>query len=80
MKMVNFELISCTKSDFERRRCIMSERFLEYIDLVLDVLLTTLCILFVLIQPLNDTPIRIVLGLPLVLFLPGYSLVAALFP
>jgi uncharacterized membrane protein len=58
----------------------MSERFLEYIDLVLDVLFTILCILFVLIQPLNDTPIRIALGLPLVLFLPGYSLVAALFP
>jgi len=35
---------------------------------------------FVLIPPLNETPIRIIPGLPLVLFLPGYSLIAALFP
>jgi len=29
---------------------------------------------------LNETPVRVVLGLLLVLFLPGYSLIAALFP
>ena len=29
---------------------------------------------------LNETPVRVLLGLLLVLFLPGYSLVAALFP
>ena len=49
-------------------------------DLALVILFTLLCILFVLIPPLNETPIRIILGLPLVLFLPGYSLIAALFP
>ena len=49
-------------------------------DLALVMLLTLLCIPFVLIPPLNETPIRIILGLPLVLFLPGYSLIAALFP
>jgi len=49
-------------------------------DLALVILLTLLCIPFVLIPPLNETPIRIILGLPLVLFLPGYSLVALLFP
>ena len=49
-------------------------------DLALVILLTLLCIPFVLITPLNETPIRIILGLPLVLFLPGYSLIAALFP
>jgi len=42
--------------------------------------LTLACILFVLTPWLDETPVRVVLGLLLVLFLPGYSLVAALFP
>ncbi len=50
-------------------------------DLALVILFTLLCIPFVLISPLNEiSPIRIILGLPLVLFLPGYSLIATLFP
>jgi uncharacterized membrane protein len=49
-------------------------------DLALVILFTLLCIPFVLIPPLNEPPIRIILGLPLVLFLPGYSLIATLFP
>lgn len=49
-------------------------------DLVLVILVTLVCIPFVLIPPLNETAIRVVLGLPLVLFLPGYALIAALFP
>jgi uncharacterized membrane protein len=49
-------------------------------DLALVILFTLLCIPFVLIPPLNETFIRIILGLPLVLFLPGYSLIATLFP
>jgi len=49
-------------------------------DLAIVILFTLLCTPFVLIPPLNETPIRIILGLPLVLFLPGYALIAALFP
>ena len=49
-------------------------------DLALMILLTLACIPFVLVPPLNETPVRIILGLLLVLFLPGYSLIAALFP
>jgi len=49
-------------------------------DLALVIALTLACILFVLAPRLNETPVRALLGLLLVLFLPGYSLVAALFP
>jgi uncharacterized membrane protein len=49
-------------------------------DLALVILLTLLCIPFVLIPPLNETLVRIILVLPLVLFLPGYALIATLFP
>ena len=55
---------------------------LKYVprDLALVIALTLACIMFVLIPPLNETPVRIILVLLLVLFLPGYSLIAALFP
>jgi uncharacterized membrane protein len=49
-------------------------------DLALVILWTLACIPFVLVPPLNETPIKIALGLPLVLFLPGYALIALLFP
>ena len=49
-------------------------------DLALAIILTLACILFVLAPRLNETPVRVLLGLLLVLFLPGYSLIAALFP
>nr|QNO46655.1 hypothetical protein LDPDHNFI_00009 [Methanosarcinales archaeon ANME-2c ERB4] len=49
-------------------------------DLAVVITLTLACILFVLAPRLDETPVRLLLGLVLVLFLPGYSLVAALFP
>ena len=50
------------------------------LDLALVIALTLACILFVLTPRLDETPVRVLLGLLLVLFLPGYSLVVALFP
>jgi len=50
------------------------------IDLQLVIVFVLLTLPFVLLPPLNETPIRILLGLPIILFLPGYSLISALFP
>ncbi|MBC7086742.1 MAG: DUF1616 domain-containing protein, partial [Methanomethylovorans sp.] len=50
------------------------------IDLPIVVALVLLTDLFILIPELAATPIRTVLGLPMVLLLPGYALIAALFP
>jgi len=36
--------------------------------------------IFITFPPLSNTPLRIILGFPLILFLPGYSLICALFP
>jgi len=41
----------------------------------------TLCTVAVVFVPwINETPLRILFGLPFVLFLPGYAFIAALFP
>ena len=42
--------------------------------------LTLLTVAVVFLPVVRDTPLRIVVGLPFVLFVPGYALVAALFP
>lgn len=51
-----------------------------YSDLLIMIICTLLCLVFVLLPPLNKTFLRTLLGLLLVLFLPGYTLIAALFP
>ena len=50
------------------------------LDLGFVLLFTFLAYLFVLVPPLNQTPLRIIFALPLLLFLPGYVLIAAMFP
>ena len=57
------------------------KHFPKDLDLALVIFFTLSCIPFVLIPPLNEiSAMRFILGLPLVLFLPGYSLIATLFP
>jgi uncharacterized membrane protein len=49
-------------------------------DLVAVVLWIGFTFLAVFLPGVRETPIRVVFGLPLVLFVPGYALIAALFP
>lgn len=49
-------------------------------DLMATVALAVLALIFALLQPFASLPVRIPLGLVAVLFLPGYALIAALFP
>jgi len=49
-------------------------------DLVAVTALALATVVVVFAPVLSETPLRVVLGLPFVLFVPGYALVAALFP
>ena len=52
----------------------------QYSDLLLIIFLTILTVVFIKTPGLRKTFIRSILGLILILFIPGYSLIAALFP
>ena len=49
-------------------------------DLAAAVGWTVLTLLSVYLPVVNETPLRVLFGLPLILFVPGYVLIAALFP
>ena len=49
-------------------------------DLGAVVAFLVLCTAVVFVPGVNGTPVRVVVGLPLLLFVPGYSVVAAFFP
>ncbi|KAF5426559.1 putative membrane protein [Candidatus Methanomarinus sp.] len=50
------------------------------VDIGIIIIFVIITSIFVLFPPLNTTHVRTILGLPMVLFLPGYTLVAAQFP
>ncbi len=70
------------KCQYDRSRDGHVMKKLEKIpsDLLLIIAWTILTLIFVLTPFLQDTFIRTILGIPMVLFLPGYALIAALFP
>jgi uncharacterized membrane protein len=49
-------------------------------DLAAVSILTAVTLVAVLVPGVRETPLRVIVGLPFVLFLPGYALIAALFP
>jgi uncharacterized membrane protein len=49
-------------------------------DLLIAAALVVSTLIFTLVPPLSDLPVRVPVGLVMVLFLPGYALIAALFP
>ena len=49
-------------------------------DLIAIIIFVVISVVFIVVPPLNATPVRIIVGFPLVLFLPGYSLICVLFP
>ena len=52
----------------------------KWADLIGILFFTIFNALFIIIPPLNESIIRVFLGIPFVLFLPGYALISALFP
>jgi uncharacterized membrane protein len=52
----------------------------ELKDLSVIVVFVVISAVSIIVPPLNETPLRAVLGFILVLFVPGYAFVSALFP
>jgi uncharacterized membrane protein len=55
-------------------------KIIDNLDLFFVPVFVVLSILFILIPPYNETFIRIIIALPLLLFMPGYMFIAAMFP
>lgn len=58
----------------------LKDKYVNNFDLLMVIILTTLSVIFILLPPFNQTFLRIIFALPLLLFLPGYMLIAAMFP
>ena len=57
-----------------------SKKCLYKQDLLLMLVLSFLSIVFILVSPFNETPLRIVFALLIIFFIPGYAFISALFP
>jgi len=57
-----------------------SKKCLYTQDLKLLLLLSLLSVIFILISPFNETPLRILFALLIIFFIPGYAFISALFP
>jgi len=66
----------------EQGKKLFSRRGISFIpkDLKIVLLWTALCILSIFIPFFNQSFLRLILALPVILFIPGYVLIAALFP
>ena len=49
-------------------------------DLKILIIFSLISVIFILIPPLNQTPLRVIFGIVLLLFIPGYAFILALFP
>ena len=58
----------------DSKKCLYTQ------DLKLLLLVSFLSILFILVAPLNETPLRILFALLLIFFIPGYAFISVLFP
>jgi uncharacterized membrane protein len=55
-------------------------KIIDNLDIYFVPVFVGLSILFILIPPYNETFLRIIIALPLLLFMPGYMFIAAMFP
>ena len=67
------------ETEKSKQEKISKQKFVSK-DLLIIFLTTLITVIFIVTPKLNDTVIRTILGLFLILFIPGYSLIAALFP
>ncbi|MBN2488411.1 MAG: DUF1616 domain-containing protein, partial [Methanosarcinaceae archaeon] len=59
---------------FNSEKCIYTQ------DLIATIVVAFLAVIFILVSPFNETPLRIVFALVLIFFIPGYAFIAAMFP
>ena len=58
----------------------LKNRLINNLDLIIIPIIVILAIFFILISPFNQGFLRIIFALPLLIFLPGYMLIAVIFP